>query len=49
MGKGDEIVQVIVKTPTSLSKRQEELFRELAGLEGESVEKEKGKFKKLFR
>ena len=49
MGKGDEIVQVIIKTPTSLSQRQEELFRELAGMEGESVEKEKGKFKKLFR
>jgi DnaJ-class molecular chaperone len=40
---------VIVKTPTSLSSRQEELFRELAGLEGERVDKEKSKFKKLFK
>jgi molecular chaperone DnaJ len=45
MGKGDEIVQVLVKTPSNLSKRQEELFRELACLEGTSVEREKGKFK----
>lgn len=49
MGKGNQIVQVIVKTPTSLSSRQEELFRELAGLEGERVDKEKSKFKKLFK
>ncbi len=49
MGRGDEVVQVIVKTPTNLTKRQEELFRELATLESESGEKEKGKFRKLFR
>ena len=49
MGKGNEIVQVIVKTPASLSSRQEELFRELAGMEGERVDKEKGTFKKFFK
>jgi molecular chaperone DnaJ len=32
-GRGDEIVQVIVKTPTKLTKRQEELLREFAGIE----------------
>ncbi len=32
-GKGDEMVQVIVKTPTKLNKRQVKLFEELAQLE----------------
>ena len=49
MGKGNEIVQVIVKTPTSLTPRQEELLRELAETQGERVDKEKSKFKKLFK
>jgi molecular chaperone DnaJ len=40
-GKGDEIVQVIVKTPTKLTKRQQELLRELSAIE-------KGKGKKGF-
>ncbi len=34
-GRGDEIVQVIVKTPTKLTKRQEELLREFAAIEEE--------------
>lgn len=48
-GKGNEIVQVIVKTPASLSPRQEELLRELAETEGERVDQEKSKFKKFFK
>ncbi len=31
--EGDQIVQVIVETPKKLTQRQEELFREMAGLE----------------
>jgi molecular chaperone DnaJ len=38
-GRGDEIVQVIVKTPNNLSKRQEELLREFDEL---SKKKERG-------
>jgi len=40
-GKGDQIVKVVVKTPTRLNKREEELFKELTALEGEKVKKEK--------
>jgi len=40
-GRGDEIVQVIVKTPTKLTKRQEELLAEFAAIE-------EGKGKKGF-
>ncbi|MBW1988082.1 MAG: molecular chaperone DnaJ [Deltaproteobacteria bacterium] len=32
-GRGDQLVQVLVKTPTGLSKKQEELLREFARLE----------------
>ena len=46
--KGDQIVQVVVKTPAKLTKRQEELLRELAETSGEDV-KHKGKgFFKMF-
>ena len=34
-GKGDELVQVVVKTPTGLSKKQVQLFEELSSLEKE--------------
>ena len=34
-GRGDELVQVVVKTPTKLSSRQVELFEELASSEKE--------------
>jgi len=34
-GRGDEMVQVVVKTPTTLSRRQIKLFEELASLEKE--------------
>jgi molecular chaperone DnaJ len=42
-GRGDEIVQVIVKTPTKLTKRQEELLKEFG-----AIELDKGK-KGFFR
>jgi molecular chaperone DnaJ len=42
-GKGDEIVQVIVKTPAKLTKKQEELLREFS-----TIEEGKGK-KGFFR
>jgi len=46
-GKGDQIVQIIVKTPSKLSKKQEELFKELAALE-ERDEDKKGFIQNLF-
>jgi molecular chaperone DnaJ len=36
-GRGDELVRVVVETPKSLSKRQEELLRELAALDDKEV------------
>jgi molecular chaperone DnaJ len=48
-GRGDLIVQLAVATPSNLSKRQEELFRELAELDGGEVKhKSKGLFEKLM-
>jgi len=47
VGKGDEHVQVVVKTPVKLTKRQQELFRELAELE-QDHENSKGFIKNLF-
>ena len=38
-GRGDQIVQIIVKTPNNLTKRQEEILREFEGL---SKKKDKG-------
>ena len=35
--RGDLLVQVLVETPKSLTKRQEELFRELAEIEQKHV------------
>lgn len=47
-GKGDLLVQLMVKTPEKLSKEQEKLLRELAEIEGESVRAhQKGFFEKL--
>src|SRR5262249_21809403 len=47
-GRGDELVEIVVETPRSLSPRQEELFRELAELEHEDVSpKRKSFFEKL--
>ncbi|HEX3150044.1 MAG TPA: molecular chaperone DnaJ [Gemmataceae bacterium] len=46
--KGDLRVTVVVETPTSLTKRQEELFRELADIEHKHVStKRKGFFDKI--
>ena len=46
-GRGDQIVQVRVRTPTELTKRQEELLRELAEISGEEVApRKKGFWKK---
>ena len=36
-GRDDQIAHVVVRTPTRLSERQEELLREFAALGGESV------------
>ena len=44
LGRGDQYVQVIIKTPTKLTKRQEELLRELAEISGEKVSSEKKRF-----
>jgi len=35
LGRGDQVVQVIVKIPTNLTKKQEELLREFSRLSGE--------------
>jgi molecular chaperone DnaJ len=46
--KGDLLVQVVVETPRTLTKRQEELFRELAEIEKKHVSPErKGFLEKL--
>lgn len=46
-GRGDQIIVVFLKTPDNLTKRQEELFRELAEINGETVlEKTRGFFPK---
>ena len=37
LGRGDQVVQVLVKIPTNLTKKQEELLREFARLTGESA------------
>ncbi len=47
-GRGDFIVEVVVRTPTRLSERQKELLREFARLGGEKVEEQqKGFFQRL--
>jgi molecular chaperone DnaJ len=46
-GRGDQIVQVIVKTPEHLTKRQEEILKEFEGL---SKNKDKGEgWRKFFK
>ncbi len=42
--KGDLLVQVILETPRHLTKRQEELFRELAELEKKHVSPQRKSF-----
>lgn len=49
-GRGDMLAHIVVKTPERLSKRQDELLRELAELEGSSVrDRQKGFFEKLMK
>jgi molecular chaperone DnaJ len=46
-GRGNQIIQVVVKTPTKLTKREEELLKELSEISGEEVRhKEKGFFRR---
>ena len=40
-GRGDQIIHIVVQTPTQLTERQEELLRELAALDGENSLKTK--------
>ena len=42
--KGDLLVQLVVETPRQLTKRQEELFRELAEIEQKHVSPERKSF-----
>ncbi|MFQ6135392.1 MAG: molecular chaperone DnaJ [Nitrososphaerales archaeon] len=44
-GRGDELVRIVVETPTRLTKRQRKLFEELAKESGEEVSKKKGPFR----
>ncbi len=44
-GRGDQIIQVMVKTPTGLNKKQETLLREFAKLEANKLSK---RIKKMF-
>jgi molecular chaperone DnaJ len=47
-GRGDELIEVVVETPRHLTPRQEELLRELADIEHETVSpKRKSFFEKL--
>ena len=39
--RGDQIVHIVVKTPTNLTPRQEELLQELASLDGDSTKAKK--------
>jgi molecular chaperone DnaJ len=45
-GKGDQIIQFLIQTPTSLSEKQEELLREFGKLDKDQVE-DKGFFAKF--
>ena len=47
-GRGDQIVQVLVKTPGKLTRKQEELFRQLAKLDQETDEDKKGFIQNLL-
>jgi molecular chaperone DnaJ len=42
--RGDLLVQIAVETPTNLTKRQEELFRELAEIDQKNVSPERKSF-----
>ena len=44
-GRGDQIMEVVVKTPTNLSKKQEALLKEFAKLESAKLS---SRIKKMF-
>ncbi len=44
-GRGDELVRIVVETPTKLTGRQRELFEEMAKEFGETIHKKKGLFR----
>lgn len=46
MERGDQIIQVMVKTPTHLSKKQESLLKEFSKLESQKLS---NKFKNIFK
>ncbi len=48
-GKGDQIVLVVVETPTNLTKQEEELFREMAKIRDTKVQEKKGGFFERIR
>jgi len=47
-GRGDQVMQVLVRVPKKLSDRQRELLEEYAEIEGSQVRKDKGGLKGLF-
>jgi molecular chaperone DnaJ len=47
-GRGDEIVQVIVRTPKNLTKRQEEILREFEEISSKKKDREEG-WRRFFR
>ncbi len=47
-GRGDQVMQVLVRVPGKLSERQRELLEEFAELEGNQVRKDKGGLRGLF-
>jgi molecular chaperone DnaJ len=49
-GRGDQVVQIVVRTPEKLSEREEEIFEELAKIWVEVTKKrEKGFFQKQWK
>ncbi len=46
-GTGDELVRVVVQTPTKLSKKQKELLKNYAKEGGDKIDKDKGFFSKI--
>ena len=47
--RGDLLVQVVVETPRQLTKRQEELFRELAEIDQKNVSPQRKSFLEKLR
>jgi molecular chaperone DnaJ len=48
-GRGDQVLQIVIETPKKLTKKQKELFQELAEIDGKAVKsKHMGFFEKLM-